>query len=98
MIVNILKQLFQFMIICFCVVEMWNKAISGNTYGSNLLFSKAFTNSYRKNLSLKNNFLIIHFIWENPLLSIFSLFPSDISNNSVMKHLTKVLVLGKMAS
>ena len=38
MIRKFLKQPFQFMIICFCVVEMWNKAISGDIYGDDLLF------------------------------------------------------------
>ena len=36
MIYTFLKQPFQFMIIYFCVVEMLNKAISGDTYGANL--------------------------------------------------------------
>ena len=36
MILKILKQPFQFMIICFCIVEMLNKAISGDTYGADL--------------------------------------------------------------
>ena len=36
MIEKFLRQPFGFMIICFCVVEILNKAISGNIYGVDL--------------------------------------------------------------